>query len=113
MVLLATECFGVEEEMTGELCCAPCKTAPDLQWQSHAFPSGVLGLGEEELPGGSRAGLGCFGHLCSQAHSLFTVSLCFSLISSWQEERLSFELTRFQGAGLGWSSVFFSGCYCG
>lgn len=41
MVLLSAECFGVEEEVTEELCCAACKTAPDLQWQSPVFPSGL------------------------------------------------------------------------
>lgn len=51
--------------------------------------------------------------ICVHKRTLSTVCLCFPLISLWQEDRLSFELTRFQGAGLGCSSVFFSGCYCG
>lgn len=113
MVLLATEYFGVEEEVTGELRCAACRTAADLQWQSCVFPSGVPGTGCRRATWRIQGSLERFGHLRSQAHTLFTMSPCFPLISLWQEERLSFELTRFQGAGLGCSSVFFSGFCCG
>ena len=69
VVLLSAECFGVEEEVTGELCCAACKTAPDFQWQSPVFPVGVLGLGVEELP----------VDICVHKRTLFSLCACVFL----------------------------------